>query len=81
MRRCLVPGGGLFLTVQEGRTEGWHRGAYGDPDARRYFTAYTEDEVVALLDSAGFAVEGLAADAAGERTWLQALATAAGGTP
>jgi SAM-dependent methyltransferase len=79
MRRRLVPGGGLFLTVQEGQSEGWHRGAYGDPDARRYFTAYTQDEVVALLDSAGFAVEGLAADAAGGRTWLQALATAAVG--
>jgi SAM-dependent methyltransferase len=76
LRRLLVPGGALLLTLQVGEGEGWERGAYGDPDAQRFFARYTPDEAAALLAPAGFALRDLTTDAAGPRRWARLLAGA-----
>jgi SAM-dependent methyltransferase len=79
LRRLLVPGGALFVSVQVGAGEGWERGAYGDSDAERFFARYTAGEVTALLGATGFAVHAVDADrgdAHGARHWMRLLATA-----
>jgi SAM-dependent methyltransferase len=77
LRRLLVPGGGLFVSVQVGAGEGWERGAYGDPDAERFFARYTAAEARALLEATGFAVHEVTADrgdAHGAPHWMRLLA-------
>ncbi len=72
MRRVLVPGGSLFLGVQEGAGEGWD--VYGWAVAR-FFARYAPAEVAALLTGAGFVVTTQGRGVHGHRTWLQFLAT------
>lgn len=80
LRRNLVPGGALFLSLQEGTAEVWERGAYGHPDAERFFARYAPDEVEALLAQAGFVVRERTSESAGPRHWLRLLATVGDGS-
>ncbi|MDQ3703491.1 MAG: methyltransferase domain-containing protein [Chloroflexota bacterium] len=80
LRRSLVLGGALLLSLQEGTVEIWERGAYGDPDAERFFARYGPDEVEALLARAGFVVHERTSEAAGPRRWLRLLATGGDGS-
>jgi SAM-dependent methyltransferase len=77
MRRVLLPGGMLFLGVQEGSGEGWE--VYGW-EVARFFARYTSAEVATLLRNAGFAVVAQGRGVHAARTWLQLLASAPGAT-
>jgi SAM-dependent methyltransferase len=77
MRRVLVPGGTLFLGVQEGSGEGWE--VYGW-EVARFFARYTSAEVATLLSGAGFTVLAQERGVHAQRTWLQFLATAQAAT-
>lgn len=78
LRHALVPGGALFLSLQEGMEETWERGAYGDPNAERFFARYAPQEIEAMLVRAGFQVQGRTSEAVGPRRWLRLMATARG---
>jgi len=78
MRRVLVPGGVLFLSVQGGTGEAWEVCPYAQVE--RLFVRYTDTEVVDLLTQAGFDVLEAVANEAASRHWLQFLATPKTGT-
>lgn len=67
-RRVLRPDGVLCLSVKRG--EGTAEGDTYDGDARR-FTLYPPDELRAMVEDAGFAVEWL-----GDGSWVQVVARA-----
>jgi ubiquinone/menaquinone biosynthesis C-methylase UbiE len=70
MHRVLVPGGTLFLSVQEGMGEGWERTTrYGEP-VERFLARYRAEETTALLVDGGFAIRDHTAESAGSRHWL-----------
>lgn len=71
MRRVLLPGGILFLSLQEGDSEGWETRP-NRPE--RLFTRYRAGELTGLLDSAGFRVSSLRQAKAYDRLWLHVLA-------
>lgn len=71
LRRVTRPDGPVHLSVKHG--EGTREGdAYGDDD--RTFVLYRPDELEAMLSAAGFAVESIGTDGAGD--WIQAEARA-----
>jgi ubiquinone/menaquinone biosynthesis C-methylase UbiE len=74
MRRVLVPGGMLFLGVQEGEGEVWETAPYGH--GARFFARYTPDEVAGVLSTAGFTMIEQGRGTAGTRRWLNVLASA-----
>jgi SAM-dependent methyltransferase len=71
-RRVLVPGGLLAFDVQEGEGETWQDN-YGT-GLPRFFARYGSDEMVAMLEAAGFAVSIRERTAASARAWLGFLA-------
>jgi len=77
MRRVLVPGGTLYLGVQEGEGEVWESAPYGSVE--RLFARYTSAEAETLLSNAGYAVIERGSSSAGARRWLNFLATAGAG--
>lgn len=70
-RRVLTPGGVVCLSVKRGH--GTETGTVYATDERR-FTLYEPDELETLLADAGFDVESIGTDEAGE--WVQAMARA-----
>jgi len=75
MRRVLVPGGVLYLGIQEGEGETWESGGpFGAVE--RLFARYAPDEAEALLLGIGFTIDERGRDEAGTRRWLSMLATA-----
>jgi len=74
MRRVLVPGGTLYLGVQEGEGEAWESAPYGSVE--RLFARYTSPGAETLLSNAGYAVIERGSSTAGARRWLNFLATA-----
>jgi len=74
MRRVLVPGGTLYLGVQEGEGQVWESAPYGSVE--RLFARYTSPEAEMLLSNAGYAVIKRGSSPAGARRWLNFLATA-----
>lgn len=73
-RRVLVPGGTLYLGVQEGEGEMWER--MPDGTVERFFARYGMDEAAELLSRAGFSVIDRGRADSGSRRWLNYLATA-----
>jgi ubiquinone/menaquinone biosynthesis C-methylase UbiE len=72
MRRVLVPGGVLFLSVEQGIGEVWEPCTYADTE--RFFARYEQGEMTALLSECGFAtIESSSGQGAG-RLWLQFFA-------
>ncbi len=72
IRRVLVPGGVLFLSVQHGAGEVWESCAYAD--AERFFARYEQSEMAALLAECGFSMLESSSGQGGERLWLQFFA-------
>jgi ubiquinone/menaquinone biosynthesis C-methylase UbiE len=72
MRRVLVPGGVLFLSVQLGVGEVWERCSYAD--AERFFSRYEQSEMAALLSECGFTTIQSASNQGSARLWLQFFA-------
>lgn len=72
MRRVLVPGGVLFLSVQQGVGEVWERCSYAD--AERFFSRYEQGEMAVLLSRCGFTTIENSANQGSARLWLQFFA-------
>jgi ubiquinone/menaquinone biosynthesis C-methylase UbiE len=66
--RILTPGGLLHLTVQMGEGEGWEPAPY-QPPLERFYTRYTLQELLPMLEAGGLAVESTGEEA-GHRHWL-----------
>lgn len=77
LRRILVPGGTLVLSLQQGTGEVWESDPYGK-GARRFFTRYSRDEATSLLIGAGFTMIERGSEITGTRHWLFFLAGAGG---
>jgi len=76
--RILVPGGILFLAIQEGTEEAWETSPYGTIE--RFFARYRQAEMARLLSRSGFTVLETTANRTGSRYWLHFLARAATST-
>jgi SAM-dependent methyltransferase len=70
MRRVLVPGAPLFLSLQEGESEEWETRPNRPP---RLFTRYRADEVERLTLAAGFELLAIRSAEAYQRIWLHGL--------
>ena len=76
VRRVLRPGGVLFAGVQQGEGETVKRGDAGD----RFFTFWSPVEFAAAVSTAGFEVEQVGSEAAGNGVrWVQVHARKLGG--
>jgi SAM-dependent methyltransferase len=76
IRRLLIPGGRLFVSIQVGKGGAWEALSYGLP-ARRFFMRYTSATFADMLSAAGFTCEALREhDAAPHRHWAHFLARA-----
>ena len=73
IRSVLVSGGALFVSLKHGRGEAWETAKYG-PDAARWFTYWSEDELDSALRSAGFDILESASQAAVHDTWIARIA-------
>jgi SAM-dependent methyltransferase len=71
LRRVLRPAGLLFVSVKRGVGEEWESARYGRP---RFFRYWTEPELDAALDRAGFRVLDGASQDGPRNTWLVRLA-------
>ena len=80
LRRVLVASGLLHLTLKHGEGGGWDRSKYS-PDAPRWFTYFTEAEVDAALQAAGFSVEEGCVEAGKHDTWIIRVARARENAP
>lgn len=67
--RVLQPSGMLILSIQEGDDERWD-GGYVE-GVERFFARYQHDEMVLLLNQAGFDVENVEREATGKKIWLR----------
>jgi ubiquinone/menaquinone biosynthesis C-methylase UbiE len=72
IRRVLVSGGRLFLSVQLGTGEGWEKWPYGSVE--RWFARYNQEEMAGLIVDSGFMLETTTSSPAGLRRWLQFFA-------
>jgi SAM-dependent methyltransferase len=77
LRECLIPAGVLYLALKGGDGERWDETRYG-PDAPRYFSYYRDDELNALLHTAGFEIVVAEARVYPRETWLVRIARASG---
>jgi SAM-dependent methyltransferase len=75
VRRVLRPGGSLFAGVQQGEGETIKPSEAGG----RWFTYWSPVEFAAAVSSAGFEVETVASDRAGDVRWVQVHARRLGG--
>ena len=57
VRRVLIPGGALFLAVQEGTGEGWERTTRYGESVERFFARYDVTEMSTMLTSNGFILQ------------------------
>ena len=73
IRRVLVSGGALFLSLKHGSGGDWETARYG-PDAARWFTYWSEDELDSALRSAGFEILESASQAGVSDTWITRIA-------
>ncbi len=72
VRRVLLPGGVLFLSVQQGIGEVWEPCTYADTE--RFFARYACGEIAALLSQCGFTTLEGSSGQGGARLWLQLFA-------
>jgi SAM-dependent methyltransferase len=76
IRRLLIPGGWLFVSIQVGGGGVWEAVSYGLP-VRRFFMRYTSATFADMLSAAGFTCEVLREhDAVPHRQWAHFLARA-----
>lgn len=73
IRSVLVSSGVLFLSLKHGSGERWDTSKFG-PDAPRWFTYWSEDEVDTSLESAGFEIVASASQAIGQDIWIARIA-------
>jgi SAM-dependent methyltransferase len=73
IRSMLVPLGVLFVSLKHGSGEKWDTSKFG-PDAPRWFTYWSEDDVDSLLESTGFEIVASATDASPQDRWIARLA-------
>jgi ubiquinone/menaquinone biosynthesis C-methylase UbiE len=73
MRRLLVSGGHLMVSIKEGKGENW---VADKGMEERFFTYYEGEELDQLLKGAGFEVEYSESKPAGVATWLTRIAVA-----
>jgi ubiquinone/menaquinone biosynthesis C-methylase UbiE len=67
VRRVLRPGGALFAGVQQGEGDAIKRSDAGN----RHFTYWSPVEFAAAVSAAGFEVETVSSDRAGDVRWVQ----------
>jgi ubiquinone/menaquinone biosynthesis C-methylase UbiE len=75
VRRVLRPGGALFAGVQQGEGDTIKRSASGN----RFFTYWSPVDFAAAVSVAGFEVETVSSDRAGDVRWVQVHAHRLGG--
>jgi SAM-dependent methyltransferase len=73
IRAVLVPGGLLYVAIQEGDEESWEPATWVE-GAARFFARYRAPEFERLLQQAGFAPPATDAESVPGRTWLRFLA-------
>lgn len=66
IRRVLVPGGTVAISMKPGEGEGWHSGS--SLTAPRWFTFVSPEKFEMLLQAAGF--ESVRSTASGRRNWF-----------
>jgi ubiquinone/menaquinone biosynthesis C-methylase UbiE len=74
VRRVLRPGGALFAGVQQGEGDTIKEGAAGN----RFFTYWSPVEFAAAVSAAGFEVETVGSERAGDVRWVQVHARRVG---
>ena len=73
IRNVLVSRGALFVSLKYGSGEGWETSRYG-PDAPRWFTYWSEDDLDSALLSAGFEILESATQAGLDDRWIARIA-------
>jgi SAM-dependent methyltransferase len=73
IRTVLVSKGALFVSLKYGSGEGWDTARYG-PDAPRWFTYWSEDDLDTVLRSAGFEILHSATDVGPHNRWIARIA-------
>ena len=73
IREVLVPSGVLFASLKHGSGGTWDTSRYG-PDAPRWFTYWSENDLDASLESAGFAILEAATQEGPRDRWIARIA-------
>jgi len=73
MQALLKPGGVLYLSLKQGEGEIWEQ-----REGQRFFTFYQVEEVIQLLEQAGFSLLKTWAEPAKAVTWLNSFSIKAG---
>jgi SAM-dependent methyltransferase len=73
IRDVLVPSGVLFVSLKYGSGGSWDTSKYG-PDAPRWFTYWSEEDVDASLRSAGFEILESATQEIQQQRWIARIA-------
>jgi predicted TPR repeat methyltransferase len=73
IRNVLVSSGALFVSLKYGSGEGWETSRYG-PDAPRWFTYWSEDDLDSALQSAGFDILESATQEGLHHRWIARIA-------
>ena len=73
IRNVLVSSGAFFVSLKYGSGEGWETSRYG-PDAPRWFTYWSEDDLDSALQSAGFDILESATQAGLDHRWIARIA-------
>lgn len=74
MHNLLIPGGHLYLGLQEGEGEQWQVTRFG---VERFFARYSPPEIEAILSQTGFAIQHFHHDTTGPQSWLNILTSRA----
>lgn len=74
MRRVLLPGGILDLSLQKGDVEQLEPNPYASDLGERFFARYQLEEIVQILAAAGFTVLETLEISYHQRTWLRLIA-------
>ena len=73
IRGVLVASGILFVSLKHGSGGRWDTSKYG-PDAPRWFTYWSDDDVDASLETAGFEIVASATQSLLQDTWIARIA-------
>ena len=77
IRNVLVPSGVLFVSLKYGSGEAWDTSKFG-PDAPRWFTYWSDDDLDASLGSAGFEIVESATEEGLRNRWIVRIALRSG---
>jgi SAM-dependent methyltransferase len=73
IHRVLVSSGVLFVSLKRGSGEAWDTSKFG-PEAPRWFTYWSEEDLDASLGSAGFEIVESATQDGPRNTWIARIA-------